>query len=174
MADRNKHKVCVGIVTYNPNIQRLRESIESISKQVNEVVICDNGSFNVNEIKEIVNEYSCDIIENSDNKGIAFALNELCKYAYENGYGWILTLDQDSVCPMSLVESLLIHCSEDAAVVGPRIIYEGNEEYSYTSSKRIHSLARLGLAQSFILNRKEPGWRRRKSQKQLKRSSRIS
>lgn len=35
-----------------------------------------------------------------DNPGVSFAYNEAAKYAKENGYGWMLLLDQDTHFPM--------------------------------------------------------------------------
>ena len=122
-------RICAGIVTYNPNIDRLRENYLHIRDQVDVIVICDNGSGNLNEIKEILDEKDVTICL-GENKGIATALNKLCQYAYENNYEWIMTLDQDSVCPQGMVDELARHCYANVALVGPRIVYEGYEEYS--------------------------------------------
>ena len=129
------NNICAGIVTYNPDITRLKENYDHISNQVDFVVVCDNGSKNISDIKKIISNPSDFIISLDENKGIAFALNKLCEYAYDHGYKWILTLDQDSVCPDNMVMMLNKHCSNDVSIVGPRIVYEGNEDYSYSSSE---------------------------------------
>ena len=49
-------RICAGIVTYNPNIDRLRENYLHIRDQVDVIIICDNGSGNLNEIKEILDD----------------------------------------------------------------------------------------------------------------------
>ena len=125
----NHVRICAGIVTYNPDPARLKENYDQIKKQVECVVFCDNGSENTGEIISLAAKDDV-FIPLKENKGIAAALNQLCSYAYEKGYDWILTLDQDSVCPDLLVERLCMHCGDDVAVVGPRIIYKGNEQYS--------------------------------------------
>ena len=129
------NNICAGIVTYNPDITRLKENYDHISNQVDFVVVCDNGSKNISDIKKTISNPSDSIISLDENKGIAFALNKLCEYAYDHGYKWILTLDQDSVCPDNMVMMLKKHCSNDVSIVGPRIVYEGNEDYSYSSSE---------------------------------------
>lgn len=96
-------KILAGIVTYNPDITRLRENIEAISGQVDEVAIFDNGSNNSFEIKELQNEYDISIIFSKQNTGIAFALNKLAEYSLNKNYEWLLTLDGDSVVYPNLV-----------------------------------------------------------------------
>ena len=132
-------RICAGIVTYNPEIERLRENYYQIKKQVEIVAFCDNGSKNLNEVIDLVDKDDV-VINLQENKGIATALDKLCEYAYENGYAWIMTLDQDSVCPDGFVEQLSKHCNEGIANVGPRIIYEGNEQYSAKYEKKIEDV----------------------------------
>ena len=47
-------KVYAGVVTYNPEIKRLKENISSIQNQVTTVVIFDNGSNNVDNIQKLI------------------------------------------------------------------------------------------------------------------------
>ena len=140
MEAKKDYKVCAGIVTYNPDIDRLKENYLHISKQVDFVIICDNGSKNVNQIREILNKEKDCIIALDNNRGIAYALNRLCEFAKEKGYMWIMTLDQDSVCPDAMVERLSKHCNADTAIVGPRILYRGNEKYSATFNDTIENV----------------------------------
>jgi rhamnosyltransferase len=125
----NSRKICAGIVTYNPDLTRLKDNYMHLSKQVDFVVVCDNGSKNVDCIKELI-QNSDAVISLNENRGIAYALNKLCEYAKNKGYKWILTMDQDSVCPDDMVEKLVQHCDDNAAIVGPRILYRENEAYS--------------------------------------------
>ena len=87
-------KILAGIVTFNPDIKRLSENIAAVSAQVDQVIIVDNHSTNLEEFKRFDN---VEIISLDENKGIAFALNEIGSYAIKNNYDWFLTLDQDSV-----------------------------------------------------------------------------
>ncbi len=93
------------IVTYNPDIDRLSKNIGIVIKQVNKIIIVDNNSSNINEIENLVSreEYSeyghITLIENAENRGLAYALNEGFKIAITESANWVLTLDQDSLVP---------------------------------------------------------------------------
>lgn len=69
-----KAKVLAIIVTYNPEIIRLTECINSLAPQVERIILVDNGSNNSDLIKDIVIN-NLEIILLSENKGIAFAQN---------------------------------------------------------------------------------------------------
>lgn len=90
-------KIGVGIVTYNPNIERLRMNIESIYKQCKNLVIVDNNSNNINELTELIKGYNITLIKNIKNLGIATALNQIMATLQSHQIEWVLTLDQDSV-----------------------------------------------------------------------------
>ena len=96
-------KVLALIVLYNPDMNRLNQNIEAVSLQVDEVVLVDNGSDNIDEVKNNIKN-SVTFIYNDKNVGIARALNEGFEYAIKNEYDWVLTLDQDSVIEKHLVE----------------------------------------------------------------------
>ena len=46
-----------GIVTYNPELLRLKENIEHVICQVDMLLIYDNGSKNSNDIESIINDF---------------------------------------------------------------------------------------------------------------------
>jgi Predicted glycosyltransferases len=97
--------ILAGIVLYNPDLGRLRENLSHICKQVFKVVCVDNGSQNIEEIKDLLNEFeNVEIVEYAQNKGIACALNEVVRYGEKEQSSWMLTLDQDSVCDDKLIE----------------------------------------------------------------------
>ena len=105
--------VAAGIVTYNPQPEIFEKCLYSIKKQVDKVYIYDNGSDN----SEILNKYlnqdgNVKVWFNSKNVGIAKALNELCTLAKDDGYKWIVTMDQDSICENQMI-SLLMNYSSD-------------------------------------------------------------
>lgn len=124
--------IVAGIVTYNPAIERLEGSIKSIIEQVNAVCIVDNSSDNIDKIENLQREYKFTLIKNTDNKGIAFALNQIMNYAKEQGAAWCVTLDQDSISPSNLVEEAekLFECQDIGQIV-PMIFEERAKEYCY-------------------------------------------
>ena len=99
-------QIQAGIVTFNPDITLLEKNIVSIIQQVKQVVIVDNASKNISQIKKLVYKYDLYIIENSTNLGIATALNQIMSFGIKNKNEWVLTLDQDSVCPLDYIESM--------------------------------------------------------------------
>lgn len=100
-------KIYAGIVTFNPEIIRLKHNIDAISPQLKEVVLFDNGSKNIKQIKKLIEEYNnVFLIEGRTNKGIAVALNVLMKWGYNKEYQWMLSLDQDSVCHEDFVKEM--------------------------------------------------------------------
>lgn len=99
--------VLAGIVTYNPDLGRLKANLDAICNQVAEVAIIDNGSRNKNEICSYAERYAnVTVTGNKSNRGIAAALNQIGDIADKKGYDYFLTLDQDSVADESLVEAL--------------------------------------------------------------------
>ena len=88
----NKIKIASVVVLYNPS----QENINNISlykKEVDRIYIVDNTDDN---IKRINNTQKLKYIKLGENKGIACALNIGAKKAIEDGYEWLLTMDQDS------------------------------------------------------------------------------
>ncbi len=99
-------KVAAIIVSYNPD-SNLFDSINLLLNQVEKVIIVDNGSKEkyVKYIKSI-NDDKIEIILNKENLGIATALNIGVRKALENGYEWILTMDQDSKASPDMVKKM--------------------------------------------------------------------
>ena len=128
-------KVCAGIVLYNPEIERLSLNIDAISPQVDLIILVDNASSDISELKKRFTDNRFIWICNDKNLGVAAALNQLVNYADENKYEWILTLDQDSVCSENLVDKLLSSSEmyNNVAMISPKIIERGSE------SKKIKS-----------------------------------
>ena len=107
LIDNNFSMKCVAcIVVYNPDIERLEKNIAAVSKQVDKVYCYDNASSNHRKIKEIVQKFSnCICIKDNHNVGIAMAVNRVADIAKKQNYEWMLTLDQDSICPPNMISS---------------------------------------------------------------------
>lgn len=101
-------KVIAGVVLFNPELQRLEENICALLKQVDEIVLMDNHSANEDEIRGVSEKYSKIVwIRLNQNYGIAYALNEIMRYANKESVDWVLTMDQDSIADKNLVK---IYC----------------------------------------------------------------
>ncbi|WP_295940087.1 glycosyltransferase family 2 protein [uncultured Alistipes sp.] len=112
-----------GIVLYNPEPDRLDENVKALAGQVDFIVLVDNGSANFASIQE---RYSADpairFIRNEENRGIAAALNQICRFASEQGAAWVLTMDQDSVVAPDLIAIYAKYTDqEDLGIICPAI-----------------------------------------------------
>ena len=116
--------ICCGIVTYNPDIDRLKKNIDAIINQVDKVYIYDNASNNLSDIKKITDGLNVDIKCDSENNGIAVALNAIVNAAVNDGYKWALTLDQDTICPNDIILKLSKHIGPNIGIICPGVIYE--------------------------------------------------
>ncbi|WP_281522038.1 glycosyltransferase family 2 protein [Dubosiella newyorkensis] len=120
----------VGIVLFNPKIERLKENINAIIIQCKHLYIVDNGSKNIREVLEMLSDFNSSqlsIILNEKNHGIAKALNQLTIAAKNDGYKWILTLDQDSVSPSNIIDEFEKYIAyQNVGMLCP-IIYDRNQ-----------------------------------------------
>ena len=114
-----------GIVTFNPDLQRLKENIESLVKNelLGKIFIVDNASENINELKELLNTFpTVTLIGNGQNYGIAYALNVICQQAQQSGFDWLMTLDQDSVLQPNILQEYAKHTADvGVGIICPRI-----------------------------------------------------
>ncbi|WP_419881719.1 glycosyltransferase family 2 protein [Peribacillus sp. B-H-3] len=117
------------IVTYNPEILRLKENIDALISQVNLLVIIDNNSENIEAIEKSLHQYSYNkviLIKYKCNKGLAYALNNALKVALENKCQWLLTMDQDSVISRNYVDeckNIIVNNSDkNIGIISPVVI----------------------------------------------------
>lgn len=119
-------KYAIGIVTYQPDISRLTENLRAVlaSQLAGRVMVFDNHSDNVVAIRELTaTDDRCLLLESDENRGIAHALNVLCQRALDEGYHWMLTLDQDSVIPEGMLEEYSHYTDQDGVgIICPAII----------------------------------------------------
>ncbi|MGL5260624.1 MAG: glycosyltransferase family 2 protein [Lachnospiraceae bacterium] len=115
-------KIVAGIVLYNPDITRVMENINAIITQVDDLILVDNGSNNISEIEKSVSHLELEIIKNTENKGIAKALNQIFDRAIAKEAQWCLTLDQDSVCPKDMIQTYKKYINDpEVGILCPQI-----------------------------------------------------
>lgn len=120
--------IFAGIVSFNPDISRLKENICAIANQVHNVVVFDNGSGNQKEVLGCASQFdNVEVIISEKNIGIAAALNRLMQWGYEKNYLWMLSLDHDSVCNNSYVSNMIPYLSVEPklGIVAPIIVDRG-------------------------------------------------
>ncbi|WP_130077675.1 glycosyltransferase [Bifidobacterium animalis] len=113
--------IAAGIVLFNPDKERFQNCIDSVLEQVEHLYIFDNSTSPVHVPPNPKITY---ITENI-NKGIAFALNSIMKCAEEDGFFWVLTMDQDSILPRGMVQDFQMRIKDDngkTAIFCPQVI----------------------------------------------------
>ena len=86
--------VTVGITTYNSNIEFLSKAIDSATRQTYkniEIIISDDGSNNVEEVKDLIkikNDKRITLIRNVKNKGVASSLNNIVSLSKGTYFTW--------------------------------------------------------------------------------------
>lgn len=130
--------ICACVVTYNPEIPQLKLNIESLISQVNRLIVVDNHSKNIDEVSKLCSNYqNTEVISNSDNFGIAKALNIGLEYAINNGYPWLLTMDQDSLCDTNLILQYKKYLDmPNIAIISPYIL--NNNKVSFEEYKSMN------------------------------------
>lgn len=116
--------IYAGIVTYNPELERFKENISSIQRQLS-VVVFDNGSDNILNIEKLISNFAnIVLIKSEKNIGIAAALNRLMWWGEKKKYEWMLSLDQDSVCEENFVVSMTPYLTveQNLGIVAPVIL----------------------------------------------------
>lgn len=126
-----KRQTCAGIVLFNPDIDKLRKNINSLITQVDRIVLINNNSKNINDVLKMIGEFESEIVivNNSENMGIAKALNQILDFAVNKDYHWYITMDQDSCCSDNLVfeYAKVLDTNIDSAVLCPYVLNNGKE-----------------------------------------------
>ncbi|NQX45866.1 glycosyltransferase [Paenibacillus tritici] len=130
---------CAGIVLYNPDLDRLDQNINSIRNQIDLIFLIDNNSENITLItQKYNNDAQIHIMKNYENKGIAFALNQICQLAIAFKYEWVLLLDQDSICSSKIIRTYNNYTSDQSvALLTPYIIDINKTNLEEYKSKRL-------------------------------------
>ncbi|WP_211006136.1 glycosyltransferase family 2 protein [Pectobacterium versatile] len=117
-------------VTFNPNLELLRESIDSIDTQINKIIIVDNSD--TSNISSFTHLYeNIELISIGNNIGIAAAQNIGINRAISLGADYILLSDQDTIYPKEFVKRMLPVFSlyQNVAAVVPKFIdFHKNKE----------------------------------------------
>ncbi len=91
-----ENRIAGVVVTYNPTKNEL-ENIKSYINDLDKLYVVDNSNIdNKILLDSVIIDSKIEYCPLLDNLGIATALNIGCKKAFDEGYEWILTMDQDS------------------------------------------------------------------------------
>lgn len=120
-------KIGVGFVIYDPDLEVLTSSISRLVNQVDEVLLLVNHIASKNSLKQYREKFGCNIIYNEENCGVAKAYNQIMQYMKEKGCTWVLTMDQDSLCPLDMIQKYKLYLTEkNIGIVCPSLLYKGD------------------------------------------------
>ena len=121
-------EVCAVVVTYHPDAEVL-ENLAATRAQVHEMVVVDNGSTadEISMLEQASAHIGFTLQRNSDNQGIAKALNSGVRWARDRGFGWVMLFDQDSTVTDGYVTAMRRCFAEPAnsralAILVPRYV----------------------------------------------------
>ncbi|MCD9557548.1 glycosyltransferase family 2 protein [Photobacterium carnosum] len=121
------------IVTFNPELSIFKKLIQSLSKQKCYIYVIDNNSFNLQNIKEVVDNYG-EVFEFLSNEGIAKAQNYGIRKALSDNAEFLLLLDQDSNIDDKFLSSMLnkyqMMNRKNDTVIGP-LFYDSRYGFEY-------------------------------------------
>lgn len=115
------------VVTYQPDLDVLRQVLDSVKPQVGGVLLFDNASNSAAfpaflaevESEEVV------VARSPTNVGLGAAMNRAAEHARAAGFAYLLLLDQDSLLDLRMVSTLKAACedlarTEPVGAVGPQ------------------------------------------------------
>lgn len=102
-----KSSILAVVVTYHPD-NALPKLVERLQGQVGRVLVVDNHSdtSECQMLRDTAARLDMDLILNTENLGVATALNLGASHAMANGFKWLLLFDQDSVPSEEMFEGL--------------------------------------------------------------------
>lgn len=128
--------ICAVVVTWMPDLNRLKQVLSALVVQVDAVMIIDNASASIISDSIISDKHNCHVeIERlPSNKGLAAAQNIGITKANKLGYSHVILFDQDSVPAPNMVAVLLsaelklLAKGVRVGAVGPSCIDQRNQQ----------------------------------------------
>ena len=116
-------KVSGMVVLYNPS-DKVLDNIKLYINEVEKLYIVDNSEIVNRNVKvQLKNNNNTEYIELGENKGIAKALNIGAHRAIQDGYKWILTMDQDSKPKDNMIDKMVDYIknndTNDVGIISP-------------------------------------------------------
>ena len=130
------HNITIVTVTYN-SMAVLPRMLDSISEDI-PIILIDNGSKDINKIRNLTNKKNIQLIENSINIGFGAACNV---GAFKAKTKFVLFLNPDAILNVNTLHSLLIASKEysNCSAMNPRIIGKNKKPFF---KRRSHLLPR--------------------------------
>jgi len=90
-------KIAGVVIAFFPDFNKLIFNIDTYIDHIEQLFIVFNSPVSVDDVNRLQTKYSkIELIINKENIGIASALNQTALKSLNQGYEWLLTMDQDS------------------------------------------------------------------------------
>lgn len=123
-------KIAGVVIAFFPNINKLIFNIDTYINHVEQLYIVFNSPVNADVVNRLQGKYSkIQLIINQENIGIAKALNQTAFISLNQGYEWLLTMDQDSYFQSdhfftafgrSKIQNAAIFCPTQVSALAPK------------------------------------------------------
>jgi rhamnosyltransferase len=116
------------VVCFHPDPDKLGRLIAALDEAVGEIIVFDNGGLDPAALPQLAEGRIRVLSRGGDNLGVATALNLACQQAWEDGYRYAVTFDQDSLPAKEMVAVLLAelqawqHGGSKVAAIGPQLV----------------------------------------------------
>lgn len=117
--------VCAVVVTWHPDVAQLESMLRAVTPQVGALALVDNASGDPSLAALAARHPRTTFLPQAANLGLAAAFNVGIAWARQNGFRYVLLLDQDSMPEAAMVAELLraldaLALHAKVAAVGPR------------------------------------------------------
>lgn len=121
-------------VTYNPDLNVLKNQITSLLGQVDKIIVIDNFSTNLSELKVLLKTFDVEFLELSINTGLSHAQNMGIKLAQKQKVTHLLLLDQDSILESDFVKNMYdVYQEFKVGILGP-VFFDPTTRYQYKAT----------------------------------------
>ncbi len=122
-----RHVMAV-VVSFRPG-ERILATVAALQGQVGCILVVDNGSdeASLQLLRGLAADGRIQLHEQGANLGLGAALNHGARRALDQGYAWLLTMDQDSTAAPDMVQSLLeLAQRNQVQCVSPNLVVHGH------------------------------------------------
>lgn len=104
----SREHVCAVVVSYQPDLELLKQLLDAVALQVGGTILFDNGSTvdGFDALARAVEANGFRVVRHSGNEGLAAGMNHGIDLARAAGFRFVLLLDQDSLPEPGMVDAL--------------------------------------------------------------------
>ena len=131
-------RVCIGVVLYYPNSEDI-ERLKNYYAIFEDIYVFDNTPDKIMKLAFPINKVH--YYNNQRNEGVAFALNFICNQAINDGYDFMITLDQASIISnqdiLEIKDFISNNNMDEIGIVAPTIIYDHKKKKKIKKNNKV-------------------------------------